>query len=874
MAEDSSRERDEQKRVQRTERHSEHSSRVSAIAESASLPASVPAYSGSLLINPSLGGRGNGPVKVAVMQQMQGAYGNRAVQRFMRQQAAVQRAAQVPGAALLTPVSPALPQVAPYEVAEAAQEKSPSRQATQAAQAIPSVTPVAAKPQAVQRSAPARMQARKQSRAPVQRGFWSAVGDFVGGLGQKAFEAAVRVAGGDKLLNLLKRAGSAMGNIISDPGKFLRSLIAGVKGGFERFAQNIGSHLQRGLKEWLFGQLGKTNLQLPQSFDAAGIFSLVMQVLGLTKDRIREKLVKLVGAREVQVIEGAWKGLTTLMQKGVGGMWEEIKEHLSDLKDVVLDEIKGWVITRVVQAAVIKIISMFNPASGLVAVLDMVWKVIQFVMERMSQLTALGTAVMDSMAAIASGNVGGVISKIEDVLSRGMSVVIGLLANLVGLGGIGTKIRDIMTKVRTKVEGALDKVIKKIADKVKAGLKRITGGGSDKGAQQPAPGTPATQPGSALRPVEKSFSMKGASHTLYVTPGAAAQVEMASKRDLLSNKVGRAVSKLMAQNPSPDARTSKQIEDLKRIGGEAKKLQKIAKDVGADRTALSQLPQFVTNVVGLITIYGDTYQTNDIEAMLSGKDSEALTKGSIALYRGAHFKSTLNQEDYDRKLIENLVGQPEFSKAALEITGSTRRDATDVSRADKVAAAQLVQEEVKRTRSTGTVRQWWGDKKQQFDSLFLAMLQRYINTYDAFGKEISAMERGKYEGLAFHKIPFLSTSKRAIHAASYATGEKFMGPADQKRTAGIVGRLFVYVFKLRELKEQGAVDVSAAHAAGQIKVNSRILNEGEVTFTGQVPGENLVAQHDAHAGQGSVRLASQGEQSARQKAGEGGLLKW
>ncbi|HYP21217.1 MAG TPA: hypothetical protein VEY08_14190, partial [Chloroflexia bacterium] len=329
-----------------------------------------------------------------------------------------------------------------------------------------------------------------------------------------------------------------------------------------------------------------------------------------------------------------------------------------------------------------------------------------------------------------------------------------------------------------------------------------------------------------------------------------------------------------AQNPSPDARTTKQIDDLKKIGGEAKKLQKIAKDVGADRTALNQIPGFMTNVVGLITIYGDTYQTNDIEAMLSGQDSGALTRGSIALYRGLHFKSTLSQADYDRKLREDLVGQPEFSRAAIEITGSRTRDGSDVSRADKVAAAQLVQEEVKRTRSTGTVRQWWGGKKQQFDRLFLALLQRYINTYDAFAREISAMQRGQYGSLAFHKIPFLSTSKRAIHAARYATGEKFMGPESEKRTAGIVGRLFVYVFKLRELKEQGAVDVPAAHAAGQIKVTSRILNEGEITFTGQVPGENLVAQHDAHAGQGSARLASQGEQSARQKAGEGGLLPW
>jgi hypothetical protein len=62
---------------------------------------------------------------------------------------------------------------------------------------------------------------------------------------------------------------------------------------------------------------------------------------------------------------------------------------------------------------------------------------------------------------------------------------------------------------------------------------------------------------------------------------------------------------------------------------------------------------------------------------------------------------------------------------------------------------------------------------------------------------------------------------------------------------------------------------------GKIKVNTRIINEGEVTFSGVIPGENLVAEHDAPAGIKEAELARRLRTSAAEKAsGEGGLKSW
>jgi hypothetical protein len=68
-------------------------------------------------------------------------------------------------------------------------------------------------------------------------------------------------------------------------------------------------------------------------------------------------------------------------------------------------------------------------------------------------------SVLDSIESIAGGGVGGVAKRIEDTLSRILPLLIGFLASLLGLGGIGEKIKEIFDKVRAPVEKAVDFVI-------------------------------------------------------------------------------------------------------------------------------------------------------------------------------------------------------------------------------------------------------------------------------------------------------------------------------------------------------------------------------------------------------------------------------
>ena len=87
--------------------------------------------------------------------------------------------------------------------------------------------------------------------------------------------------------------------------------------------------------------------------------------------------------------------------------------------------------------------------------------------------------VIDSVADIVRGNVSGVVDKIDDVLGQMVPIIIGFLASVIGLGGIGQKIREIVETLQKPVNKALDFVIKtglKLAGPIIRGNKGIAEG--------------------------------------------------------------------------------------------------------------------------------------------------------------------------------------------------------------------------------------------------------------------------------------------------------------------------------------------------------------------------------------------------------------
>jgi hypothetical protein len=313
------------------------------------------------------------------------------------------------------------------------------------------------------------------------------------GLLSKAFDAIAGVIATilqlkDMLLNVLSKAMDAVGRIITDPIGFLSNLIAGVRQGLDNFVSNIASHLQQAFMSWLFGALQGAGVQLPDELDLEGVLSIVMQVLGLTYQAIRARAVRILGADVVETLERFAEPFIVLIREGPGGLWEWIKEQLANLKDMVLAEIEGFVVTRIIKAGITWVISLLNPASAFIRACKLIYDIVMFFVERGRQVVDLVNAVIDSISAIARGSLGGAASMIENALAKALPVVMGFLASLLNLGGISDKVREIIEKFRAPVGQAVDWLIGKAVDLVKA-AGRLLGSGKEEPAVEGAPTT-------------------------------------------------------------------------------------------------------------------------------------------------------------------------------------------------------------------------------------------------------------------------------------------------------------------------------------------------------------------------------------------------
>lgn len=264
------------------------------------------------------------------------------------------------------------------------------------------------------------------------------------------------------LTNLLISAISVIKTIISDPIGFLGNLISGISQGFKNFGSNILKHLTSGLVGWLTGSLGSMGITIPEDlFSLKGIFSLVMQVLGLTWDYMRKKAVKLLGEPVVAALETGFEIFQIIRKEGIAGLWNFIKEQFNDLKETVIGAIKEMVITKVIEAGIKWVLGLMNPVGAFIKAAMMIIDIVKFFIERGRQILALVEAFIDGVKAVASGSVAKVAEAIENALARAIPVIIGFLASLLGISGLAGKVQALIQRIRKRIDKAIDSVILK-----------------------------------------------------------------------------------------------------------------------------------------------------------------------------------------------------------------------------------------------------------------------------------------------------------------------------------------------------------------------------------------------------------------------------
>jgi hypothetical protein len=95
--------------------------------------------------------------------------------------------------------------------------------------------------------------------------------------------------------------------------------------------------------------------------------------------------------------------------------------------------------------------------------------------DKIAKIAAVVSAFINSIVAIAAGNIGAAAGKVESILAGLLSLAINFLAGFAGLGKVAGKIMGIVNKVRDKVDKALDMAIAWIVAKAKALFAKLFG---------------------------------------------------------------------------------------------------------------------------------------------------------------------------------------------------------------------------------------------------------------------------------------------------------------------------------------------------------------------------------------------------------------
>ncbi|MDH4199410.1 MAG: DUF4157 domain-containing protein [Spirochaetia bacterium] len=293
------------------------------------------------------------------------------------------------------------------------------------------------------------------------------------------FEGFLRMAGsaGMQVMGILKKNPSALKRLIDQPVIIIKMFFQAVRQGFDNFKERFATHFMNAAMEWIFGTMSEGGLKLPAKFDMAGIFSIVFQVLNLTYQAIRTKVVaglaKVVGPEKaekgVALVEKGEKGVA-LVEKGVDivkriitegpiALWEMVKDKLTDLKEMVIGGIVSWARNAIITKAILKLVSMLNPAGAIVQACIMIYDVVMFFISNWDRIKALVNAIFSSIAMAALGQIGQAASFVEQTMAKGLTLIISFLARLVGLGGIAEKVKEVITNIRKPVDAAIDHIV-------------------------------------------------------------------------------------------------------------------------------------------------------------------------------------------------------------------------------------------------------------------------------------------------------------------------------------------------------------------------------------------------------------------------------
>lgn len=285
----------------------------------------------------------------------------------------------------------------------------------------------------------------------------------------------------DLLVQIKAKAIAAWDVISKKPLAFIKNLVRSIGAGFRRLGSNILFHLRYGMEGWLAGDLADRSITLPTDWTSPRqLFDFALDVMGISVNHMFELLAKRFDPDKVKKLQ-LWYGrigaavdfvnksidVNKSPQENAKGLIDRAK----DFAGTIFTGLAEWVAAQVAKELAAMAVAAAASA-GLSEVLDIarrIYKAMVAAVKYARRLLDMVNQALDNVLGIAAGAVEAVGVTVEAILHKGMPVVIGFLANQVGLGGAGEEIKSIIDKLREKV----DEGILWLIDKIKGALEAV-----------------------------------------------------------------------------------------------------------------------------------------------------------------------------------------------------------------------------------------------------------------------------------------------------------------------------------------------------------------------------------------------------------------
>ena len=614
-------------------------------------------------------------------------------------------------------------------------------------------------------------------------------------------------------MGYVRRTGAALLSILKNPFPFVGNLVRAAKAGFMNFSRRFLTHLKAGLIDWLTGSL--PGIYIPKAFTLGELVKFVFSALGLTWANVRAKLVKAVGETTVKAMETGFDIVVTLVKQGPAAAWDKIKEQLGNLQAMVIGGITDLVVDTVTKKAIPKLIAMFIPGAGFISAILSIYDTVMVFVQKISKIIQVVTGFINSITAIAAGNINAAATRVEGVLAGLLSLAINFLAGFAGLGRVSDKIMGVIARVRAPIDRALDALINWIV-----GMARRLGRYV---AQAGVPSDPNTR----LR--------------------LAAQASVAAARRLTGRVTAPLLNPILA-----GIKVRYGLTELRPV------------ERGGSWWVIATINPVLQQNLGVMVNPADAAQTRGMLDLYRGIH-----------YRD----KTLDYDQLSTQQLQaQLVREEDFSEAVYSILGITRAQAPTTTPAQRAAAAATVIREVQDARNITGVRPWWrgAPRPNLFYTMLQRFVNRRTAFQQELqSRRVSQLAGFTFTDIPFISTT-KQPARAAQFAKGVVVATSVPATALPSVTNRVVGKVFVYLFSGSDLSSLAAADIRYLASQGAIAPHARYSRaDAEVTFTGAIPAANRVAEILVRERDSVGGVAGQARTIAQSRAsGQGGLIQW